>query len=112
MQQVIIIIHILTALAIVALILMQRGKGADVGAAFGSGASQTMFGSRSSFPFLCKVIGILAGIFFATSIALNYFNSRMIKQNSEISLPASAPVNIPTPMEENSQPSTMPKNAS
>jgi preprotein translocase subunit SecG len=89
MQQLTIIIHILTALSIIALILMQRGKGSDVGAAFGSGASQTMFGSKGSFPFLCKVIGVLAGIFFVTSIVLNYFNANMVKKNNENDLPIS-----------------------
>jgi preprotein translocase subunit SecG len=83
MQQLIIIIHILTAMAVIALILMQRGKGADAGAAFGSGASQTMFGSKGSFPFLCKLIGVLAMIFFATSLALGYFSSHISKSVSD-----------------------------
>lgn len=103
MQQLIILIHVIAAAAIVALILMQRGKGADVGAAFGSGASQTMFGSKGSFPFLCKVIGVLAGIFFATSIALNYFNSTIVKKSSEETLPISVPESVPAPMDTEKQ---------
>lgn len=104
MQQLIIIIHILAAIAIIALILMQRGKGADVGAAFGSGASQTMFGSKGSFPFLCKVIGVLAGIFFSTSLALNYFNASMVKKNSESDSSFSIPESTPAPTDMKSQP--------
>jgi len=88
MQQLILIIHVLAAMAVIALILMQRGKGADVGAAFGSGASQTMFGSRGSFPFLCKLIGALAMIFFATSLILGYFNSRVTEESRNV-------INIP-----------------
>src|SRR5688572_5973967 len=72
MQQLLIIIHILVSFALVGLVLLQHGKGADVGASFGSGASQTMFGSQGSGSFLVKVTGILAAIFFATSLSLGY----------------------------------------
>lgn len=72
MQALILIIHILVAVSLIALVLLQHGKGADVGAAFGSGASNTMFGSTGSLPFLIKVTAILAAIFFATSVALSY----------------------------------------
>lgn len=87
MQQLIVIIHILASISIVALILMQRGKGSDAGAAFGNGAAQTMFGSRGSFPFLCKLIGGLAMIFFVTSLLLGYFNSRISAPNNSTQLP-------------------------
>src|SRR3990167_6450072 len=72
MQSLILIIHILVAIAIVALVLLQHGRGADVGASFGSGASNTMFGSAGAVPFLVKVTAVCAGIFFITSLSLSY----------------------------------------
>lgn len=74
-QQILFIIHILLALAIVGLILLQHGKGAEVGAAFGSGASQTLFGSRGSASFLSRLTAILAVGFAITSLSMGYTNS-------------------------------------
>ncbi|WP_371324890.1 preprotein translocase subunit SecG [Dechloromonas sp. ZY10] len=65
-------IHILVALAIVGLVLMQHGKGADMGAAFGSGASGSLFGASGSANFLSRATGILATVFFLTSLTLAY----------------------------------------
>lgn len=70
METIVIVIHIIAAIAIVALVLLQQGKGADAGAAFGSGASQTVFGSAGSGNFLTKSTSIAAAVFFATSLAL------------------------------------------
>ncbi|MDF1761393.1 MAG: preprotein translocase subunit SecG [Coxiellaceae bacterium] len=81
MQQLILVIHVMVAIAIVALVLVQHGKGADVGAAFGAGASNTMFGSQGSTSFLMKVTGLLAAVFFATSLTLGYMNSHGVKNN-------------------------------
>lgn len=80
MQQLIFIIHILAAISLIVLVLVQHGKGADAGAAFGSGASQTMFGSIGSMPFLIKVTASIAAIFFATSLVLGYLAAREVKQ--------------------------------
>ncbi|WP_048308274.1 preprotein translocase subunit SecG [Halomonas sp. PR-M31] len=76
MQVVILIIHVVIAIALVALILLQQGKGAEAGASFGGGASQTVFGSRGSGSFLAKLTGVLAAAFFATSLTLAYFASQ------------------------------------
>ncbi|GEK46507.1 preprotein translocase subunit SecG [Halomonas pacifica] len=76
MQVAILMIHVAIAIALVALILLQQGKGAEAGAAFGGGASQTVFGSRGSGSFLAKLTGILAAAFFATSLTLAYFASQ------------------------------------
>jgi len=84
MQELTYVIHILAAVFLVVLILMQHGKGADMGAAFGSGASQTVFGSVGSMPFLIKVTAIVAIVFFSTSIGLGYFVSKASKQESSI----------------------------
>lgn len=72
MQQLILILHVLTCLAIIALVLLQHGKGADMGATFGAGASNTMFGSAGTVPFLMKLTAVLAAVFFATSLSLGY----------------------------------------
>ncbi len=93
MQQLILVIHVLVAIAIVALVLVQHGKGADVGAAFGAGASNTMFGSQGSTSFLMKVTGLCAAVFFATSLTLGYMNSTVVRGNkSLLDLPDTAPV--------------------
>jgi len=70
LQQIILIAHVLIAAGIVGLILMQQGKGADMGAAFGSGASGTVFGSRGSGNFLTRTTAILATLFFISSLTL------------------------------------------
>lgn len=75
MQVVFLMIHVAIAIALVVLVLLQQGKGAEAGAAFGGGASQTVFGSRGSGGFLAKMTGVLAAAFFATSLALAYFAS-------------------------------------
>jgi preprotein translocase subunit SecG len=108
MYQLILIIHVFAALCIIALVLVQQGKGATVGAAFGSGASQTVFGSRGSGSFLLKITIGFVVLFFATSIALNYLASRVVKQAQQVELPVPveqqhttvppvSPSSIPTP---------------
>ncbi len=87
MYQFILIIHVLTVACLIVLVLVQQGKGATMGAAFGSGASQTVFGSRGSGSFLLKVTVGFALVFFTTSIALNYLASRAAKQSQQVNLP-------------------------
>jgi len=70
MYQVIIIGHVLVGLAVIGLVLIQHGKGADAGAAFGSGSSGTVFGAQGSASFLSRATGVLAAVFFATSLGL------------------------------------------
>lgn len=100
MQQLILILHVLVAICLIVLVLVQHGKGADVGAAFGSGASNTMFGSQGSMSFLGKLTGILAAVFFLTSLALGYFTSNQSKQSNAMQIPGTTtqqPVQAPTP---------------
>ena len=73
--QIILVIHVLLALGLVGLILIQHGKGADAGAAFGSGAAGSVFGARGAHSFLYKLTAVLAIAFFVTSISLAYFAS-------------------------------------
>ncbi len=70
MYQVIIIGHVLVGLAVIGLVLIQHGKGADAGAAFGSGSSGTVFGAQGSASFLSRTTGVLAAVFFSTSLGL------------------------------------------
>lgn len=70
MYQVIIIGHVLVGIAVIGLVLIQHGKGADAGAAFGSGSSGTVFGAQGSASFLSRTTGILAAVFFSTSLGL------------------------------------------
>lgn len=82
METVILIIHVLAALSLIGLILLQQGKGADMGAAFGSGASSTVFGSQGSASFLTRSTAILATIFFLTSLTLGYFTNQGVSRKS------------------------------
>lgn len=79
MEAIVLIIHVLMALAIIGLVLIQQGKGADAGASFGGGASQTVFGSQGSGSFFGKLTAIFAVVFFATSFALAYVASEKAK---------------------------------
>lgn len=88
MYQFISIIHVLVAVCLILLVLVQQGRGATTGAAFGSGASQTVFGSRGSGSFLLKVTIGFVVIFFATSITLNRLAANAVKQVTHIELPA------------------------
>lgn len=73
MQTLIVVVHVIVAIAIVGLVLLQHGKGADAGASFGAGASQTVFGSSGSGNFLVRATTIAATIFFVTSLSLAIF---------------------------------------
>jgi preprotein translocase subunit SecG len=102
METLLLAIHVLAALALVGLVLLQHGKGADVGAAFGSGASGSVFGSAGSANFLSRTTAILAVVFFVTSLGLTYFSSRkteskgvMTQPVQEKSLPAQIPSGAP-----------------
>lgn len=72
MWSLLLVVHVLVAVALVGLILLQHGKGADAGAAFGSGASSTVFGASGSSNFLSKTTAILATMFFVLSMMLGY----------------------------------------
>ena len=74
------VFHVITAIIIVVLILLQKGKGADMGSAFGAGASGTMFGSKGSANFLSRSTAVLATIFFITSLTLAYLNKGTVVQ--------------------------------
>ena len=89
MQTTVLIIHTLIALGITILVLLQRGKGAEAGTGFGTGASGTVFGARGSSNFLTRLTAVLATLFFVTSLGLAYLAGKQSAPESllELTLP-------------------------
>jgi len=106
-QTTILIIHTLIALGIIGLVLLQRGKGADAGAAFGAGASGTVFGARGSGGFFSRATAVLAAAFFATSLTLAYLSSQ--RTTGPESLLESVPAVEAAPAAEEEVPSVLPE---
>ena len=92
METLVWILHIIVAGALIGLVLMQHGKGADMGAAFGGGSSGSLFGSSGSANFLSRTTAILASVFFLTSMGLGYFALQNSKPHKLLSVPRGAPV--------------------
>ena len=106
METLLLVIHVTAALAIIALVLLQHGKGADMGAAFGGGASGSVFGATGSANFLSRATAMLATVFFLTSMGLTwYYSHKSDSKGVMASPPASsapptvpgAPIPVPTP---------------
>jgi preprotein translocase subunit SecG len=76
--------HVLIAIALVALVLLQQGKGADAGASFGGGSSQTVFGSAGSGNFMTRMTAILATLFFVTSMGLAWYARSQVDAGTEL----------------------------
>ena len=76
LQTLVLVLHVLAAIAICAFVLLQHGKGADMGAAFGGGSAGSLFGASGSANFLSRTTAILAAVFFATSVGLTWFASQ------------------------------------
>ena len=125
MQTLIIVVHVIAALAIVGLVLLQQGKGADAGASFGAGASQTVFGASGSGNFLVRATTISAVIFFVTSLSLAIFARNQAGTGTTVGLPivnqeilgetTTSQTDIPTLVEEQQTPTqsdvpTLPNN--
>ncbi|MGO1246648.1 MAG: preprotein translocase subunit SecG [Oceanisphaera sp.] len=83
MYEILLVIYLLIALSLIGLVLIQQGKGADMGASFGAGASNTVFGSGGSGNFLTKVTTLLAAGFFVVSLALGNLSSNSSQKGSE-----------------------------
>ncbi len=114
MSTFLVIIHTIVSIALILIILLQTGKGADMGAAFGGGASQTLFGSTGSSTFLGKLTTVAAVVFMLTSLSLAYLsghrttNSIMMDKKAPIEQQAApaTPEKTPQPSPEASQPAT------
>jgi len=97
MEQIILVVHLLVALAIIGLIMIQQGKGADMGASFGAGASQTLFGSSGSGNVLTKATGWLVVLFFASSfgLALLATQNSQVANELDLDIPVAAEAAVP-----------------
>ncbi len=95
MSLILIIVHVVVCVALIMIVLLQTGKGADMGAAFGGGGSQTLFGSTGASTFLSKATTGAAIIFMLTSLALAYMSSH--RQADSIMQQTPAPVQQPAP---------------
>jgi preprotein translocase subunit SecG len=98
--------HILLALMIIGLVLLQRGKGAEAGAGFGSGASGTVFGARGTSTLFSKLTAVFAALFFVTSLTLAYLGTRSVAEPTTVleraaqaaaTAPAVPPAGAPAP---------------
>ena len=99
MESFVLVVHVIIASVMILFILMQQGKGAEAGASFGGGGSQTVFGSAGSASFLTKLTAGLAIGFFITSMALAVFAKQKVSQSPVISAPVTqkAPTNTDVP---------------
>jgi preprotein translocase subunit SecG len=91
MELLVLIIHIFVSVIIIGLVLLQHGKGADVGAAFGSGSSGSVFGSSGSANFLSRATAVVATVFFLSSMGLTYFSANKSGQKGVMSSQPAAP---------------------
>ena len=83
MYEILLVVYLLVSLALIGLVMIQQGKGADMGASFGAGASNTVFGSGGSGSFLSRRTAIVATLFFLISLVLGSMASNKVKQGSE-----------------------------
>jgi preprotein translocase subunit SecG len=103
-------VHVLVALSIIFLVLLQHGKGADMGAAFGSGSSGSLFGATGSANFLSRTTAALAAVFFLTSLGLAYVATHKPQTGGSVMQGVTAPpVAAPKPAEEVPKPADVPK---
>jgi preprotein translocase subunit SecG len=87
MESILLAVHMVVALVVIGLVLLQHGKGADMGAAFGSGSSGSLFGAAGSANFLSRSTAVLAAVFFLTSLGLTYLGStRSVRPAAERSI--------------------------
>ncbi len=96
LQTIVLVAHVGIALLIIGLVLLQRGKGADAGTGFGAGASGTVFGARGSATFFSRMTGVLAALFFATSLGLAYLATQQTAPTSLLE-GAAAPQTVAPP---------------
>jgi len=92
---ILLVVQVLSALVMIGLILIQQGKGADMGAAFGSGSSGSLFGASGSANFLSRTTGALAAVFFVSTLLLAYFGN--VRPTGGTSVLEGAVVNTPVP---------------
>lgn len=107
MYQTLIVVHVLFGFSIIGMVLLQQGRGADAGAGFGGGASSSLFGARGSASFLSRTTGILAALFFSSSLLLAYLGDKHDNKPHDIMeapLVEQAPSDLPSVSQEASEP--------
>jgi preprotein translocase subunit SecG len=97
LQTIVLVAHVAIALLIIGLVLLQRGKGADAGTGFGAGASGTVFGARGSATFFSRATGVLATLFFVTSLALAYLATQQTAPRSLLETAPAPQSSAPAP---------------
>ena len=115
-------LHILIGIAVIGLVLIQHGKGADMGAAFGGGASGSLFGASGSANFMSRTTGVLAAMFFLTSLTLSYMATNRVKAPVSVmdtvktesttppqSVPSKPEVPLSAPLPDDSKAKSIPK---
>jgi preprotein translocase subunit SecG len=99
------VVHVITAIVLVGLVLMQHGKGADMGASFGSGSAGSLFGSSGSANFLSRSTAVAATIFFITSMTLTYINANPVQKQGvmdrQINVQPAQPAPVSTGADQN-----------
>ncbi len=100
LQTIVLVAHVGIALLIIGLVLLQRGKGADAGTGFGAGASGTVFGARGSATFFSRMTGVLATLFFATSLGLAYLATQRTAPTSLLEVAPAPQGTTPPPAEQ------------
>ena len=109
LHTVLLTVHIIAGLTVIGLVLLQHGKGADMGAAFGSGASGSLFGATGSANFLSRATAVLAALFFLTSLGLSYIAtssprvSGSVMDSAPVQTTPAAPVQTPAAPELNTK---------
>ncbi|MQY51160.1 preprotein translocase subunit SecG [Rhodocyclus tenuis] len=97
----ILVVHLLVGAAVIGLVLVQHGKGADMGAAFGSGSSGSLFGATGSANFLSRTTAVMAAVFFVTSLSLAYIESNKPKATGSVMQDAVKSPSVPVPTDAN-----------
>lgn len=115
LYEVLLVIYLIVALLLIGMVLIQQGKGADMGASFGAGSSNTMFGASGSANFMSRTTAILATLFFVISLILGNLSSNQVKQGDEwenIDTPAAQTQmadDVPAPAKEQQPENTIPE---
>ena len=110
-ENLILIAHVILAIGVTAFVLIQRGKGAEAGASFGGGASQTVFGSSGSGNFLTRTTAILVALFFVTSLTLAYAARQKADGATNLNLPSAvevAPIGSDAPLSLDTEENALP----
>ncbi|GAB1262439.1 preprotein translocase subunit SecG [Aurantivibrio plasticivorans] len=108
METLVIVVHVIAAAAIIGLILLQQGKGASMGASFGAGASQTVFGSQGSGNFFSRMTAMVAVVFFSTSFALAVIAKNAGEVSDDLGIPGLNIEESVVPADEDAVESTVP----